>query len=391
MTYRELITTFILLAYSYKVHAQCSGTSSDINLATFETGSITYPSSGVYTENLNCAWKLISSNSASEDILMYIQIDNLRPNDILQIYDGTDGSGAASFSSNAAGASSFSVNRVALSGNVYISFQSDSIADANQNGFTIQYMSAKAMDGGACSSTATLTATDTTSYLTSQNFPSKYLSGSNCTWLISTQDLCGNIFLNFLHVDIESACDYDRVVVTYDGVAQSPICGTNGWNYVLSYSTSGTSATINMKSDGSDNYHGFLMSYTRTGCTATTTATTTTATTTTATTTTIPTPKVLASTSTDDDWKVGVGVGVPSAAVASGLLITGILYKTGIIGTKAAASLGQPSVAEKGLAKNKIDTGNDFGNDAGNDMKKENCPPENELDTLNETADPPPS
>ncbi|XP_033762783.1 embryonic protein UVS.2-like [Pecten maximus] len=269
MGYTErLIACFIILACASKVRAQCSGSPTDITISTYEIGSFTYPSSGLYTQNLNCAWLRNPSGSSSEDFLMYVSITQLTANDILTIYNGTDNTGSNLYTSPNSGTSSLSFTLIATSGNAYITFVSDGTGDANQHGFTIQYMTASSNSAAGCSSPASLTATDTTQYLTSGNFPSKYSSDSDCTWSISTQDSCGSIVLDFIYIDIESdsTCDYDKLTVTYDGSSQPNLCPTNDWNSASDHSTTGTSASINLVSDNGQEHHGFVMSYTRTGC-----------------------------------------------------------------------------------------------------------------------------
>ncbi|XP_033762785.1 cubilin-like [Pecten maximus] len=344
MGYTErLISCFIILTCSSTVRAQCSGSPTDITISTYEIGSFTYPSSGLYTQNLNCAWLRNPSGSNSEDFLMYVSITQFTSNDILTIYDGTNNTGSNVYTSPNVGTSSLSFTLVATSGNAYITFVSDSKADAKQLGFTIQYMTASSDSAEGCSSPASLTATDTTQYLTSDNFPSKYSKDSNCTWSISSQDSCGSIVLDFIYIDIESDkdCTYDRLTVTYDGSSQPNICPTNDWNSASDHSTTGTSASINLVSDDGQEHHGFVMSYTRTGCTTTTSTTTTTTAAATTTTT-------AAATTTTGNLAL-VSDGAPTAGMIAAGSVAGVVVVTvtaagvvlllkakGVVGTAAA-------------------------------------------------------
>ncbi|OWF49426.1 cubilin-like [Mizuhopecten yessoensis] len=341
-----LIPCVILLTCSCKVFAQCSGSARDIPISTtYEIGTLTYPGSGSYAENLDCTWNLISSRPATEDILMFIQISQTRNNDILSVFDGPS---TSLFASSITGTSGQSLTLVALSGTGKITFVSDNVADTNQNGFTITYMAASSSDGGGCTSSASLTATDTKQYLTSENFPSKYLTNSNCAWLISAQDSCGSLVLDFILLDIEAECSADKVAVTYDGGTAIDLCPDNDWNSVSEYSTTGSSASIALTSDGSDERHGFVMSYIRTGCTVTTTTEQ-------ATSVQADPPSAI----NQDNVNAGA---IAGGVIGSAALVLGIAaIAKGIIGHKGLKVGGEsfPSTAKKGKPNDLENTGHD--------------------------------
>lgn len=340
-----------ILVCFHEVRGQCSGSSLDSTLSTYEKGSLNYPNTAPYTENLNCAWKVAALDPSNADVLIYVQINQLRANDILNIYDGADNTGPNLFSSSVTGTSGQTTTTVAASGTAYISFVSDAVADTNQNGFTLTYMAGAANSNGACSSAASLTATDTTQYITTANFPTVYSSDSSCTWTISAQGGCGTLSLSFIYIDIEQdgSCSLDKVTVQYDGSTQATLCGESNWNPSSDYSTTGTSATIAMTSDDSEEFRGFVMSYTRTGCT-TTAAVTTTTVTTTASGAGVGSGTVssLETGQSDDAGKIAGGTvgGVAGVAAISTGVVLALKYK-GLIG--GATSSIQPGGHKKAL------------------------------------------
>ncbi|XP_069111882.1 uncharacterized protein [Argopecten irradians] len=262
----------VLVSCANKVVAQCGGSELRTNVSDiYKVYTLQYPDSGTYSENLVCSWIF---HSFSYKQLHYLSVTSLANGDMLEIYDGTSTSGTLLYSSSSIGVSGQSLSVIASSGNSYFRFTSNGVSASNQLGFTVRYMTATSDDKGGCSSPAAITATDTKQYLTSPNFPNQYPMDSSCSWNFETESSCGSLVLDFILLDIENVCSADKVTVTYDGNPSIELCPFNDWDSSSDFTTTGSSAVVTLTSDFSDQYHGFVMSYIRTGCMMTTVTTT---------------------------------------------------------------------------------------------------------------------
>ncbi|OWF44742.1 cubilin-like [Mizuhopecten yessoensis] len=253
----------LIIAGNRQAYSQCAGT--HLTLAatsgSYAMGEMTYPVSGSYGESLDCAWLIESSMPASHSLLFHVSISTIATGDFLRIYDGTSTSGTTLFTATAS--TGQTVSEVATSGNAYIRFTSDgTVGTAGQQGFRIRYMSASTNDYGCTA--ASLTATDSVKYLTSQNFPAKYPTSTSCSWTISAQGDCGTLVLDTIYLSVEG-CDSDFLTLTYDDNPTEKLCVQNDWYSTKDYATSNTSAIVTMTSDSSDEWNGFVMAYSRNG------------------------------------------------------------------------------------------------------------------------------
>lgn len=256
-----LVLLIHVLTFSHQVLAQCSGSATNIEATSgaYSIGTFGYPQTGTYGVNLDCNWLIVSTSTGTDDILLTVSISSISAGDNLLIYDGTTTGDTNLYTLGASGATSTATTKVAASGSVLIRFTSDGTTDGSQLGFSVQYMSAAANAEGC---TSALIATDTTKYLTSPNFPAEYNTLSACSWSITSQDNCGTLSLNFIFIDMELDCSVDYVSVSYDGNALVKLCPSKDWN-PPDYTTTGTTATIGLTSDDSEQKQGFVMSYMR--------------------------------------------------------------------------------------------------------------------------------
>ncbi|XP_020915055.1 deleted in malignant brain tumors 1 protein, partial [Exaiptasia diaphana] len=96
--------------------------------------------------------------------------------------------------------------------------------------------------------------------ITSPNYPSNYLNGQSCYWLLTAN--AGAVHLSFEHFYTEQCCDKVRV---YDGgsSSSSQIDEYSGTSIPSNLTSSSNQMYITFTSDGSVVYTGFVIKYTR--------------------------------------------------------------------------------------------------------------------------------
>ncbi|XP_067667453.1 cubilin-like [Haliotis asinina] len=107
-----------------------------------------------------------------------------------------------------------------------------------------------------------LTASTTTDYLRSPNYPLGYQNNEDCQWKITTSEK--NIRVEFIEMSLQGGrnCDHDYVAV-YDGSSTSTqmlgkLCSTA----TPSFTSSGSSVFIHFHTDASESHNGFKIKYT---------------------------------------------------------------------------------------------------------------------------------
>ncbi|XP_052795525.1 deleted in malignant brain tumors 1 protein-like isoform X2 [Mya arenaria] len=261
--YWTVLTTLFENALS-----QCSGSPLTITATETPTKLTTAGYPTAYSNDLYCEW-LVDSGVAGQRLLLYSDdVDVNCPGDSFTIYNGnstTDAILEGPTCGNSATTNVFwTSGRYAL-----LTFTTD--ASTVQRGLQMTYVTAADTSGSACTAEYTLTASSTPQYLTSEGFPGKYASNSNCRWHIKASTTLSTVFLEVVFSDIENddSCRYDKMVI-YDGsyVCENQLIHTECPERTSADSTpssnltsSGDSFTIILSSDTSFERHGFIIKY----------------------------------------------------------------------------------------------------------------------------------
>ncbi|XP_052269564.1 deleted in malignant brain tumors 1 protein-like [Dreissena polymorpha] len=225
---------------------------------------------------------LLDSGTLGQGILMYSNLLDVTCNDGVTIHNGQSTSDSTLMNNycgnNKVTGEYTSTNRYAL-----VRLRTD--ASTAGKGFSMTYMSAPDTSGSGCTATETLTATTSSHYLTSPDFPAPYPVDSDCRWRIQASSENSKVYLEILFSYIEEdgeTCDYDHLTI-YDGayicehnflLTQCPartVVGTSNRNFT----STDDAMTVIFSSDASIVRIGFIIKYFEvTGETTTTAATT---------------------------------------------------------------------------------------------------------------------
>ncbi|KAK3104057.1 hypothetical protein FSP39_024071 [Pinctada imbricata] len=238
-------------------------TASRLVMSSFESPNYNQ-GTGSYPSNMDCGW-LIDTGDDSLQLLLFITYDTQCPDNIY-IYDGVDET-ATVLANGLCGKSSSPASYSTSQRYAYVRMTSDSTTE--KPGFHIDYVAANDSSGTGCSSTETLTATESYSYLTTPEFPSQYTSSSDCRWALSsgTGDVVEiTVIVSDVEDDNPNSCDYD-VYYIFDGAYKCEhneirkVCQEYPAVLSYNYTSNEDTVTVTFKSDSSVNRRGFLLAY----------------------------------------------------------------------------------------------------------------------------------
>jgi hypothetical protein len=216
-----------------------------------------------YTSNLDCNW-LITANSSSVVVvnIIYVSMEGTSQScydDYVTFHDGYNSSSHTI--KTMCGAVSTAL--ITSSGDyLYIAFHSDASVYSDGFAFSYTYQSRPAQ----CSDVR-LTASISSDYFNSSNYPGQYPSNMDCKWLIKADSTSSIVVLFISAFSLESsyACTSDYVKI-YDGPSTSSslketLCGSQSYE---TYRSTGSDMTVVFHSDGVKYYNynsGFKFSY----------------------------------------------------------------------------------------------------------------------------------
>ncbi|XP_060062774.1 cubilin-like [Ylistrum balloti] len=299
----------LLLGYIAPAACQCSGSTLTLT-GTNDFQYLTTPGynngAGTYQSDLSCSW-ILDGGSSSWTVFFYIEnYDVTCPGDFIDIYDGNMTSSTA-LASALCGTSQSGVY-TSSQRYVRVDFTSDS---SNQGaGFNLAFMKSADLSGSGCSGEQSLTATSTPQYITSPNFPGEYTVNSNCRWVLTAPE--GTVSLDIIFSDIETStnCAFDSLEL-YSGtyVCEKTkivsLCTPHPNGVTASYTSNGTSFLVKFAADASLSFHGFVIKFSEIAPVIDTTSSS----------------AVVASTSSEGDFYLGLYIGLGSGAGGAFLFV----------------------------------------------------------------------